>query len=85
MLHGAKRMKMEFYVQNWRQNGQWDGRVAGELFDLLYLKYIRWIVAKWPDTSFILNFLKPVNLKISLQLFGYSSQLTGVVWNTKKH
>jgi hypothetical protein len=72
-------MKREFYVQNWRQNGQWDGRVAGRLFDLLNAEYIRWIAAKWTDMSFILNFLKPVNLKFSLQLFGYSSQLRGAV------
>ena len=53
---------------------------AGRLFDdLLKVEYIRWIVAKGTDMSFILNFLKPVNLKISLQLFGNSSQLKGVV------
>jgi hypothetical protein len=54
--------------------------LAGRLFyDLLKVEYIRWIVAKWTDMSFILNFLKPVNLKFSLQLFGYSSQLKGAV------
>ena len=38
---------------------------AGRLFeDLLRVEYIRWIVAKWTDMPFILNFLKPVNLKI---------------------
>jgi hypothetical protein len=53
---------------------------AGRLFDdLLKVEYIRWIIAKWTDMPFILNFLKPVNLKFSLQLFGYSSQLKGAV------
>lgn len=52
----------------------------GRLFDdLLKVEYIRWIVAKWTDMSFTFNFLKPVNMKFSLQLFGYSSQLKGAV------
>jgi len=53
---------------------------SGRLFDdLLKVEYIGWIVAKRTDMPFILNFLKPVDLKFSLKLFGYSSKLKGAV------